>query len=183
MTRTRYALGALAGIVSICVTACATVSPNVPVRGDPNTIRKLVGSWEGEYSGATTGRSGTISFTLKADTDTAQGEIIMIPRNDRDGLNLPPNDVLRQRAVPASLLTIRFVAAEDNEVVGVLDPYPDPECGCTLITRFYGRLRGDEIKGTFTSNGSEIFHNATQGTWSVRRVATVRNADPTLSRR
>ena len=181
MMKQMKSFGAALVAAGMLLTACATVVSNVPVRGDPNTINKLVGSWEGVYSSSATGRSGIISFQLRAGTDTAQGEVIMIPRSDRDQM-ISPDEVLRRRTAPAELLTIRFVAAEDDKIVGMLDPYTDPVCGCILSTRFIGRLRGDDIKGTFTSTGSEIFHGTTTGTWSVRRNVTVQAIIPNGSR-
>ena len=181
MTRQMKVVGVALVAASMFVTACATVASNVPVRGDPNTIRKLVGNWEGVYSSSATGRSGIITFALRAGTDTAQGEVIMIPRSDRDQMNVS-DDVIRRRTAPAELLTIRFVAASDDRIVGRLDPYTDPVCGCMLTTRFVGKLNGDEIKGTFTSTGSEVFHNTTDGTWSVRRTPAVQAVVPAGSR-
>ncbi len=178
MNKTNRWIGAGLTVMLLLATACASVAPNVPVRGDSRSVRALVGSWEGVYSSAVTGRSGIISFQLRAETDTAQGEVFMIPRSDREQFNMPPDDVANRRTAPASLLTIRFVRAANDELTGVLDPYPDPVCACTLTTRFVGRLRGEEIKGTFTSTGSGIFHGITDGVWSVRKTTTARPVKP-----
>lgn len=155
--------------VLMMATACTTVAANVPVRGDPSSISKLVGNWEGTYSSDVTGRSGIITFNLRTATDTAQGDVIMIPRTDRGQANVPQDEANRHLSQPAAVLTIRFVRATDNQLLGVLDPYTDPDCGCLLTTRFFGRMNGDEINGTFTSTGSGISHGTTRGTWSVQR--------------
>lgn len=155
---------------SLLVTAaCKTVVPNVPVRGDVNTITQLVGSWEGVYKSESTGRSGMIQFELRAGKDTAQGQVIMIAANQQDRMNITPEDPARRPMPTATLLTIRFMRAVDDQVVGLLDPYEDPNCGCMLTTRFFGRLTRDEIKGTFETRGTGIFHENTTGIWSVRR--------------
>src|SRR5438270_11912166 len=63
------------------VTACgAARQPSVPLTGTARDMAALAGQWEGSYSSASTGRSGSISFTLSAGNDSAFGDVIMIPR-------------------------------------------------------------------------------------------------------
>src|SRR5256886_3075331 len=52
----------------------------VPVGGTAGEVAALAGQWEGSYASAATGRSGSISFTLSAGSDSAFGDVIMIPR-------------------------------------------------------------------------------------------------------
>ena len=169
MNRQTFRARATIAATALVVSSCASVSPNVPLRGDCETIVQLVGKWEGVYSAEASGRSGVISFSLRAGSDTAQGDVLMVPRNDQNTGNTAADDPIRKPPPSVALLTIRFVAAARNEIRGVLDPYTDPVCGCLLTTRFQGRLNGDEITGTFESTGTEIFHGTTQGKWSVRR--------------
>jgi len=69
------------------------------------------------------------------------------------------------------LLTIRFVRMERNQVVGTLDPYRDPDCGCQLKTTLRGEFTDEStIEGTFNSIGSEMSHLPTSGRWKVSRV-------------
>jgi len=56
--------------------ACTYHGTPVPVVGD---TRSLSGEWEGTYSSEQTGRSGSIMFHLKAGTDSAWGDVLMIP--------------------------------------------------------------------------------------------------------
>lgn len=65
------------------------------------------------------------------------------------------------------LLTIEFVRVEGDRVVGRLSAYTDPQCGCTLLTTFEGRIRGDAIDGTFTSRHQD--GRVDNGQWGVRR--------------
>jgi hypothetical protein len=67
-------------------------------------------------------------------------------------------------------LFIRFVAVEGNQVIGVLDTYRDPDCGCQLITTFRGFLSGDVIEGTFESAGEGAHHLPQSGRWRVERL-------------
>jgi hypothetical protein len=55
-----------------------------------------------------------------------------------------------------------------DTVTGVLDPYEDPECKCTLLTRFAGRLRGDRITGRYSTTNVET-GVVTGGEWDVHR--------------
>lgn len=158
-------------ISAALLSACAPVISNVAVRGDASAVSQLVGQWDGEYRSEETGRNGFITFKLRAGTDTAQGDVIMTYRtNSVSADNSSNGEYARVMSPSMQVLTIRFVAAEDDEVLGILDPYTDPNCGCPLTTRFRGRLRGDEIKGTYETRSTEIFHKPTTGVWSAKRV-------------
>src|SRR2546426_8162305 len=63
------------------LSACTpTPPPPVPLAGTAKDVAALAGQWEGSYASAATGRSGSISFTLSAGSDSAFGDVIMIPR-------------------------------------------------------------------------------------------------------
>jgi hypothetical protein len=140
------------------------------VEGPPADIEALAGTWRGEYRGETTGRSGTISFTLVAGEDHAHGDVVMTPRGGsrphaswRDPLDDPG------RPGASEVLTIKFVFVEGGEVTGVLDPYVDPDCRCRANTRFQGRRRGDVIEGTYTTRTGPK-EEPDRGVWKVRRA-------------
>jgi hypothetical protein len=48
-----------------------------------------------------------------------------------------------------------------------MDPYPDGN-GALLATRFAGRIRGDAIRGSFTSQNLST-SEVSNGTWNVKR--------------
>ncbi len=160
---------------ALLLAGCATTLPPVPIAGDPGGLEALAGKWEGEYSSAETGRSGSIVFELTTALDTARGEVVMIPR----GWNGPLRPAGYQHGYEPwdqkqygisrtpELLTIEFVRVEGERVRGTLSPYLDPECGCSLHTTFEGQLDGDSIVGTFTSVHS--LGNVQSGRWSVKR--------------
>src|SRR5256886_2208574 len=115
------------------VTACAAAhQPAVPLAGTARDVAALAGQWEGSYASAATGRSGSISFTLSANGDSAFGDVVMIPRGwvrplqawDRPGSAGPVGAQPR-----ASVLTINFVRVAGGRVSGRLAPYADPESG------------------------------------------------------
>jgi hypothetical protein len=153
--------------LSMLAFACAPIMSKTPVTG--TSIARLVGEWQGTYESPETGRSGAISFVLRAASDTAQGEILItvrpVPAIDTDNAAHQQHSM----ATPPPPVTIRFVVVRGDEVSGTLDPYADPECGCQLKTVFLGTIAGDEIRGTFQSDGSGFFHAPTHGTWRVMR--------------
>jgi len=65
------------GLVLGCLAACSPVSPPSPVRleGEPPDIRRLVGTWQGEFLNNETARVGKIFLELRAESDTAFGKI------------------------------------------------------------------------------------------------------------
>ena len=147
--------------------ACAPVIMKTPVSGSTSSVSRLVGDWQGQYTSVESGRRGIISFHLKAGADTAEGDVIMQASGDADpsAPNAPPNTI--QPADQA--LSIRFVFISANEVSGTLNPYRDPTCGCALTTTFRGTITGNEIKGTFHSEGNGLWHMPADGTWWVKR--------------
>ena len=160
-----------AAAVALAGAACATNPAPVPVVAEAGDLRALGGRWEGEYSSTETGRSGSIVFTLAAGRDTAHGDVVMVPRAfgvGRDPDVRPSAVDIRQPPPRPQVLTIRFVQLSGGEVSGTLEPYRDPECGCTLYTVFRGRLARDRIEGTFTSRHGHTSITST-GRWGVRR--------------
>src|SRR3989442_15893302 len=66
--------------------ACGASRSPVPLVGAATDVAALAGEWVGDYSSVESGRSGSISFTLRAATDSAFGDVVMIPA----GLGRPP---------------------------------------------------------------------------------------------
>jgi hypothetical protein len=149
----------------------------VPVLGPTSDLKALVGEWSGDYTNPETGRSGSIAFTLKAGKDTAVGSVVMIPRDNKQQVTMgaPADRPVVQTPVTAGsseVLTIRFVRMEGNHLVGTLDTYRDPDCGCQLTTTFHGQFTdAGTITGTFTSTGSTMGHLPSSGRWTVTRIA------------
>ncbi|MFN2315549.1 MAG: hypothetical protein ABR551_00265 [Gemmatimonadales bacterium] len=165
--------GLTTGIVMalVLLSACQGPPPPVPVLGD---VEMLAGRWEGEYGSRESGRAGSILFTLDAGTDTAHGDVLMVPGE----WDLPPQprpgdpdamDFRRDR--PSQALPIAFVRAVDGAVEGRLAPYRDPDCNCLLTTIFSGKLvNPTTFEGTFTSiHGSGT--RTVRGWWRVTKRA------------
>ena len=154
------------------MTACSWRRTPVPVISDSGSTTALVGEWAGEYSSTQTGRSGSITFQLASERDTAYGDVIMIPRNQ--AVQIPARDPSQisgpQRPPASEPLTIRFVRMEEGSVSGTLSPYTDPECGCRVTTTFSGRFTGpNSIEGKYTTRGTHLGHVPAEGRWKVSR--------------
>lgn len=154
------------GLAGLLV-ACGGAQSPVPVVGRATDISKLAGEWLGEYSSAESGRSGSISFTLKAGSDTAFGDVVMTPRFAGAG---PASATGQPAPIQATspAIDIRFVRVMGGQVSGALAPYTDPTCKCPLHTTFVGRLVGDTLSGTYTSR-RENASDTQQGRWRVVR--------------
>jgi hypothetical protein len=152
--------------LGLALSACTYQGTPVPVAGD---TQLLAGDWEGTYESDQTGRSGTIAFSLKAGTDSAFGDVWMMPRRP-DYPQYPsgePGGPGGPRVLPRPL-RISFVQCSEGDVTGNLDPYEDPETQERVFTTFEGRLQGDRLKGRFYSLYQPSGVRAT-GTWTMTR--------------
>ncbi|NND70201.1 MAG: hypothetical protein HKN43_01345 [Rhodothermales bacterium] len=145
---------------------CKSTLPAVDINADAEVLEELAGDWFGTYNSRDSGRSGSIAFLLTSDPDSAFGDVVM-EHEDHDW-EMHDASIASLRRNHSERLYIQFVALNDEMLVGELEPYRDPECGCMLFTAFHGKISDDTISGTFTSR-----HDATdrvdQGTWSVER--------------
>jgi hypothetical protein len=142
----------------------------VPLIGAARDVATLSGQWDGAYSSAATGRSGSISFTLTASGDSAFGDVVMIPRGFGHPLQAW-NNAAAPAATPtprSATLTINFVRVAQGRVTGTLAPYADPESGGQLFTTFEGRVEGDTIRGSYSTR-SAGGSDAQRGEWTVTR--------------
>ena len=154
---------------AVMLNACAASRTPVPLVGTSTDVSALAGEWAGDYSSAESGRSGSISFTLRAMTDSAFGDVVMIPAGlGRPLLPWHGENMTGAAQLPTStVLTIRFVRVEQGHVSGTLDPYADPQTGSRLFTTFSGELKGNTISGTYATR---LPSGDTQtGRWSVQR--------------
>lgn len=158
-------------MTSFWLAACRSApSQPVPVSGSAEAIAALAGEWDGSYESVDGVRSGSIDFHLRAGSDTAFGDVIMIPRGWDRPLTVEDQPGAQAREpVPARLLSIRFVHIGDGRVSGELDRYRDPACGCLIRTVFEGKLVKQALEGTYLS-----YHQAGElpmrGRWRAVRT-------------
>jgi hypothetical protein len=157
-------------VLTLTLGACGASRSPVPLVGASADVAALTGEWVGDYSSAESGRSGSISFTLRAAGDSAFGDVIMIPA--AWGRPLMPwreqnVGVGANQTRETTVLTIRFVRVQQGHVSGTLDPYADPQTGARLFTTFSGELSGNTIAGTYTTRLPS--GESQTGRWSVQR--------------
>src|SRR3954471_8486428 len=66
-------------VIGLVLTACGASRSPVPLTGSTADVSALTGEWAGDYSSSESGRSGSISFTLRSAGDTAFGDVVMVP--------------------------------------------------------------------------------------------------------
>ena len=110
----------LAGIgLLVLATSCAPMPP-IALTATPADLEILAGQWAGEYESAALGRRGRIEFTLKAGTNEARGDVLMVPRGSGTPYqSRPSHDALPPPTTPSfDLLTIRFIRASNGSSSG-----------------------------------------------------------------
>ena len=165
----RYARRATV-VTLMVLTACAWKRTPVPIISDNGSAALLVGTWSGEYSSAETGRSGSITFDMASEKDTAYCDVVMVPKvhtlqaatREQAGVQVVKPELFPQP------LKVRFIRLGGSRVSGTLDPYLDPDCNCPVKTTFEGRITSvNTIEGTFVTSGTGV--QTSSGTWKVNR--------------
>ena len=75
--------------VFLMAAGCAPM-PTVALQATPGDLEILAGEWAGEYESAALGRRGSIEFRLKAGTDEAHGDVLMVPGGHEPRLTRGP---------------------------------------------------------------------------------------------
>jgi hypothetical protein len=149
----------------------------VPVQGTHEEISAIAGEWSGQYWSKETGRHGVIRFAMPEHADTGHGEV-EITFSPALTLTLeaaaadPIKDDLgdeESAAKPCTVLNIRVVRVEHDRVRGTMVPYWDPDCDCRTRTVFEGKVSGNRIAGTFTSQRESSDRRLITGRWHVDR--------------
>jgi hypothetical protein len=149
-------------------TSCAPI-PRVAVTASPADLERLTGKWMGEYESAALGRRGSIEFELRAGTNDARGDVLMVPRGGMPYQARPYHDAQPVPMTPSfEMLTIRFIRASNGSIVGRLDRYWDPDRNCFANTAFNGSVHQRVVEGTFTTT-FECGAGEATGTWNVSK--------------
>jgi hypothetical protein len=171
MRGTTFAIAAASA--SVLALGCVLRTPKTEVSADDFDLAPLAGKWTGEYTSQESGRTGDVSFVLRAGEVAASGRIEMIARESENASIAAYRPMVNgSLGVPVKqLLTIHFVRKEGNTVIGLLDPYIDPDCVCKVTTTFQGALVDSRtIEGTFNTFSAERSHISNGGRWKVTRT-------------
>jgi hypothetical protein len=153
--------------IAVLFAGCAYRPDPVPVAGSASAIRNLAGTWVGEYRGTQSGRSGSITFIISAQGDSAFGDVVMTTTGNTAALRPVHGSEAHLAHVRSfSALRIDFVAVSDGGLSGSLESYIAPDCNCQVTTTFTGRQRDNTIEGTFVTRGSNLEQ---RGSWRAAR--------------
>jgi hypothetical protein len=143
--------------------------PPVPVQGTHEDVMVLSGEWSGRYSSQATGRHGTIRFSLPEHASTGHGEVeITFSPSVRLIRNAAAEDELEPK--PCTVIDITLVRVEGGRVRGTMAPYWDPDCDCRARTVFEGKISGDRITGTFSTQRASSDRRILTGEWQATRT-------------
>jgi hypothetical protein len=158
------------------VTGCAPM-PTVALQATPADLEILAGEWTGEYESAALGRRGSIEFKLKAGTDDASGDVVMMPQGRRTPYQRQPHEYAQETpgAPSPEFLTITFIRASNGSLTGMLDRYWDPDRSCYANSTFTGNVGLGIVEGTFRTR-FECGSGEATGTWSARKKPAVPSA-------
>jgi hypothetical protein len=154
-------------VAALAVAACRSQPSLVPLQGSPPEIAALAGEWSGEYTGAQSGRSGSIVLRISAGGDTASGDVVMVTNTGQRAI---PADDAREHlthAGSADVLRVAFVRVGAGRVSGRLEPYVAPDCQCQVTTSFSGTVQHNVVEGTFVTRGPSGVEQS--GRWRVTR--------------
>lgn len=144
-------------------------SQPIPVVGASNDVARMAGEWDGFYESDDGTRGGSIDFHLKAGSDSAVGDVLMIPRDWGQPVEAWERaEVTSADAPSARTLTIRFVRVEGDSVSGRMTPFRDPTCGCRVVSSFAGKIRGGKMQGRYESLHEET-GRVIRGRWEATR--------------
>lgn len=150
---------------------CHQLAQPSPVRiqGESADIRRLIGTWRGEFLNPDSRRVGTIELELRAERDTAVGSVTF----NRLVPTLACTDMSRAQTVSEVVLPVVLriggLATDNGSVGGWLLPYRDPDLGCWMDTWFEGQLRRDTLQGTFFTRRTDL-DTVRSGTWWAART-------------
>lgn len=168
--RSRRLLGWLVPAFVAGLGSCGITPPPapVPVQGTQEEVRKLSGEWAGRYWSKATGRRGTIRFNLPEQADTGFGEVeitfspalrLLHDTSAKNGLEPKPSTVI----------DITLVRVEGTRVRGIMAAYWDPDCDCRARTVFEGKISGNRIAGTFSTQRASSDRRLLTGQWQATR--------------
>ena len=167
--RARFPITTLLASAALTLAACRYTPTPVVLQATPADIQSLAGDWDGTYQGRESERTGTITFTIHAGSDTAHGDVLMeAPMRQQFIAADVASGEHRLHSRAPEVLRITWVGLHGGFVEGALEAYIAPDCQCTVKTVFQGSVvaDGNEIRGEFVTTGTSLRQ---QGTWVVRR--------------
>lgn len=148
------------------VMACAVQPTPEPTPSQPADLAAMNGHWIGEYSNSESGRSGSISMSLRSWSDSAAGDLVMVPRGAAPLLAADVSSHVA-RGVSAEVLHLTFKRVSGGMVEATVEPYFSPDCACQVSMVLQGTPEKRLIAGEFVLMSARGLRQ--QGRWSVER--------------
>lgn len=126
----------------------------------------LSGDWDGSYWTASSAARGKLKLFIGAGVESEYGDVTLTtPLGEHPIADEGPAHRAHTRL--AQSLRIDLARVVDGRLMGVLEPYVSPDCGCVVTTTFSGAISGDTIRGTFArrGNGGDV-----DGEWMAIRA-------------
>ena len=148
------------------VAACGIQPTPEPTPSNPADLAAMNGNWIGEYNNSETGRSGSISMSLRSWTDSVAGDVVMVPRGSTP---LLAADVVGHvnRGVSSEILHLSFKRAAGGMVEASVEPYFSQDCACVVSMVLQATPSRNLIAGDFVITSPRGLRQ--QGRWSVER--------------
>ncbi len=152
--------------VAALVMACAVQPTPEPTPSQPADVAAMNGYWIGEYSNTETGKSGSISMSLRSWSDSAAGDLVMVPRGSTPFLAA---DVAGHvaRGISAEVLHLSFSRVSGGMVEATVEPFFSPDCACTMTMVLQATIAKNQVAGEFVLTSGRGLRQ--QGRWSVER--------------
>jgi hypothetical protein len=162
----RQSAGAL--LLSLAVASCRYQATPVSLVGSPSDIAALAGEWIGEYSSLDSRRSGSITLTVVAGSDSAHGDVVMFSSGAAAVVAADVESRIHAgHSMAPDILRISFVRVFGGMVAGELEPYVAPDCRCVVRTVFQGTVKRNTIDGEYYTRSDGGLRQ--QGRWSAWR--------------
>ena len=155
-----------AAALLVLAAACSVQPAPQPTPSQPADLAALSGSWVGEYSNSETGRSGSISMSLRSWSDSAAGDMVLVPNGAPPLLAV---DVAGHvaRGLSAEVLRLSFKQVTGGMVEATVEPYFSPDCACAVTMVLQATPAKNLIAGEFVLSSTRGVRQ--QGRWSVER--------------
>lgn len=152
-------------VVALALTGACALPPNSAPQPQAD-LAAMNGYWTGEYVNSETGKTGSITLTIRSSTDSAMGDIVIAAYGSSP---VVAADIGKHRAHSASpeVLNVVFRRVIGGMVEGTVEDYFSTDCSCIVTTVFQATPEKNRIAGAYvTSNATGLRQ---QGRWSVDR--------------
>lgn len=161
-------------VAALALAGCAGRPESAPTPQVSADLAAMNGYWVGEFETYQAGSRGSITLTVRSSTDTAFGDIVIVPSGFRPVVAADVKTHLNHSAAP-EMLRVSFKRVFGGMVEGVVEDYFSERCGCVVTTLLQGTPTKNQIAGEFVTSDNRGVRE--RGTWSVERVIVAADDD------